>query len=199
MSTAGTEFPRTSNESVEGLVNLGDSVFSTYPIDVTTDTNHAASDHESGGDEEITHNNLTLGGSDHHTRYSDEEAQDAVGTIMGSFFTYDDAGNSITFDEGEVSHDAIDQSTVSSGDHHTRYSDEEAQDAVGATFDSTLSYDDGANTSSVAESNLDPTSMDGSGGSSGQFLQTDGTNISWSGVGGIETSYVLATTHAITS
>jgi len=58
---------------------------------------------------------LTIDG---HTRYSDEEAQDAVGGILGSLFTYDDANNTITFDEGEVSHDAIDQTTVSEQDHH---------------------------------------------------------------------------------
>ena len=34
----------------------------------TDDTDHRAANHEAGGSLEITHNNLTLGSSDHHTR-----------------------------------------------------------------------------------------------------------------------------------
>jgi hypothetical protein len=93
----------------------------------------------------------------HHARYTDEEAQDAVGTILSAEFSYDDAGNSISLandsvtvspgnaltgggsvalgqtttlnvDESAISHDNI--SGVSSDDHHTRYSDSEAVSAV---------------------------------------------------------------------
>jgi hypothetical protein len=46
-----------------------------------------------------------LGGvvaDNHHARYTDEEAQDAVGTILGSELTYDDAGNAITVADPRV-------------------------------------------------------------------------------------------------
>ncbi len=63
--------------------------------------------------------------SAHHTRYTDEEAQDAVGSIMsgaGSVtVTYDDAGNTITVsgtDTGETDHGAL---TGLGDDDHAQY------------------------------------------------------------------------------
>ena len=61
-----------------------------------------------GGSTSVNHNDLsTISSDDHHTRYSDEEAQDAVGTIMSGgtdlSVTYDDAGNSITVNHNDTS------------------------------------------------------------------------------------------------
>jgi hypothetical protein len=80
----------------------------------------------------------------HHTRYSDEEAQDAVGGILSAQFTYDDTNNTVNLDPHASTSDA----------HHTRYSDEEAQDAVGTITDSTLTYDDTNNTLKVSDNSL---------------------------------------------
>jgi hypothetical protein len=56
-----------------------------------------------GGSTAINHSNLSnIFSDDHHTRYSNEEAQDAVGGILGSNFTYDDSGNTITLDDNFV-------------------------------------------------------------------------------------------------
>lgn len=50
-----------------------------------------------GGSTAIAHGDLTsIGSADHHAKYTDEEAQDAVGTILDSDFVYDDAGNLIS-------------------------------------------------------------------------------------------------------
>jgi hypothetical protein len=89
----------------------------------------------------------------------DEAAQDAVGTILGSLFTYDDATPQITFDEGEVSHDAIDQTTVSADDHHAQ--------------DQSANYKDGGSFE------IDAAELAAGLGTSGQFLQTDGAAASW--------------------
>jgi len=70
-----------------------------------------------------------------------EEVRDEVGTLLEGgnalTVTIDDAGDSVTLavDEGAISHDAIDQSTVDSDDHHTRYSDSEAVSAVNSDAD----------------------------------------------------------------
>lgn len=37
-----------------------------------------ASEHESGGNQEITHNNLSINSDDHHSKYTDSEAVTAV-------------------------------------------------------------------------------------------------------------------------
>lgn len=51
----------------------------------------------------INHSNLSNITSDqHHVKYSDEEAQDSVGTILGSNFTYNDSTPSITIDDNFV-------------------------------------------------------------------------------------------------
>lgn len=52
----------------------------------------------------ISHDNIAgVSSGDHHLRYSDEEAQDAVGTILGAQFTYDDATPQITLNQGDGS------------------------------------------------------------------------------------------------
>lgn len=82
-----------------------------------------------GGSTGIAHSDLTgISSDDHHTKYTDEEAQDAVGTILTDTssisFTYDDATPQITATvlEAGVDHDSlsgfvanehVDHSTVS--------------------------------------------------------------------------------------
>jgi len=102
----------------------------------------------------------TVDGIEASNIYTDEEAQDAVGTIVNDGLQYDDAnnlvnvlaGNALTIDtngnidvvESNISHDNI--AGVSSSDHHTRYSDSEAQAAVsGSNHDHDARY---ANTDS---------------------------------------------------
>jgi len=113
---------------------------------INNDTDHgstASHNYFSG-----SHNDLSnIGSSDHHTRYSDEEAQDAIGSILNSDFVYDDAGNEILLSNNSVTVagntvslgsstpiDHSDLSNIGSADHHTRYSDEEAQDAIAGPF-----------------------------------------------------------------
>lgn len=61
--------------------------------------------------------------NDTHARYTNEEAQDAVGGILSVQFTYDDAGNVINIDPHVATSDA----------HHARYTDSEATTAVGGS------------------------------------------------------------------
>lgn len=114
------------------------------------------------------------------------------------------AGNSIGLGgSSAIAHG--DLSDAPSGAHHTRYSNEEAQDAVGNNYDATLSYDDatpsfgiasgGVDTTQLAASAVTTTEVDGSGGSNGQVLTTDGTasGVSWGSVSGGEAWSTLLT------
>lgn len=82
----------------------------------------------------------SIASDDHHARYADEEAQDAVGGIVQAPLTYDDANNTIgvatnatlTIQNGQLQ---VVQTEV--------YTDEDAQDAAGALTSDPLSYDDG--------------------------------------------------------
>jgi len=57
-----------------------------------------------GSSTAVNHSDLSnIGTGDHHTRYSDEEAQDAVGGILNADFSYDDAGNSIALASNSLS------------------------------------------------------------------------------------------------
>ena len=73
-------------------------------IDFTTGLT-AADDGDGTSTVSLTANHsdlLNIGADDHHTRYSDEEAQDAIGTILGSDFSYDDTTPAITLDDNFV-------------------------------------------------------------------------------------------------
>jgi hypothetical protein len=62
-----------------------------------------------GGSTAVNHNDLsTISSDDHHTRYSDEEAQDAVGTILTNDFNYDDDGNTIDLANDSITINAND-------------------------------------------------------------------------------------------
>ena len=67
----------------------------------------------------IAHSDLSgISSGDHHTRYSDEEAQDATGTIMAgsgaTTVTYDDAGNAITISSTDTNTNAATECSGSS-------------------------------------------------------------------------------------
>jgi len=101
-----------------------------------------------GGATAISHADLSaISSDDHHIRYSDEEAQDAVGSILNGDFVYDDAGNQILLTNnsltvagntvslgGSTNVDHNDLSSINTDDHHTRYTNEEAQDAIAGPF-----------------------------------------------------------------
>jgi len=94
-----------------------------------------------GGSTDVSHSNLIgIGSSDHHVRYADEEAQDAIGAMAGNALAYTDSGPSLDVVESAISHDNI--ADVSTSDHHIRYDNEEAQDAVGTILGSNFVYDD---------------------------------------------------------
>jgi len=103
-------------------------------------------------------------------RLTEEEAEDVVDGLLqaGALLskTYDDPGNTLTLDvdEGSTSHDAIDQATVSTDDHHTRYTDEESRDAIGAALASagniSITVDDGANTITIDTTALNEEEVD---------------------------------------
>ncbi|NMJ76760.1 hypothetical protein GLU01_01695 [Nanohaloarchaea archaeon] len=65
---------------------------------------------------------------DHHAKYTDENAQDAIGTILNNHLSYDDANNTIDVTPGTINHDNL--SSVNSADHHAKYTDTNAQNAV---------------------------------------------------------------------
>ena len=133
--------------------------------------------------------------------YTDEDAQDAVGTILDATLSYDDAAPSIGVADGSIgttqlSFDPFTQTEFSiheaaSAAHHAKFTNEEAQDAVGAIVDATMNYDDAGNslgvgangidTTQLAASAVTPTEVDGSGGTNGQVLKTDGTasGVTW--------------------
>lgn len=75
-------------------------------------------------------------------------------------------------------------SGINSDDHHTRYSDEESQDSVGTILGSAFNYDDATPEITFVAGNVDVTNFDGSSGTSGQVLQTDGTSLSFGSVAG---------------
>lgn len=89
-----------------------------------------------GGSAGISHGDLSsIGSSDHHTRYSDNEAQNAIGgstpwsnsDLSNSSVTI--AGNTVSLGgTASISHSDI--SNQSSDDHHQKYTDSEAQTAV---------------------------------------------------------------------
>ena len=76
------------------------------------------------------------------TVYTDENAQDAVGNVVGAGLSYDDGTGSIS-------------STI------TQYTDENAQDAVGNSVGNGLDYDDTTGAISVDETELTATSLSG--------------------------------------
>lgn len=112
-----------------------------------------------------------IGGGD----YSDEDAQDAIGGILSSQFTYDDVGDAINLNPHAGDADA----------HHTRYTDEEAQDAAAAIVNGgtniTTTYDDANNLLTIDTSALDQEEVEDTvaallQGSTGVGITYDDTN-----------------------
>lgn len=127
------------------------------------------------------------------TGYDDEAAQDAIGAAFDGTVSYDDANNTLSValgnalgtdangnvavQEGGISHDNI--VGVSAADHHTRYTNEEAQDAVGTILGTQFSYDDTNNAITLNQgsgSALDADTLDAL--DSASFLRSD-ANDTW--------------------
>jgi len=95
---------------------------------------------------QLSHTDLgDIGSSAHHTRYSDEEAQDAVGPIVTGGTNID-----VTYNDGVPS--------IVVDNTQSKYTDEEAQDAVGnimvGTGATTVDYDDSTDTITIDSTQL---------------------------------------------
>jgi len=62
------------------------------------------------------------------------------------------------------------------------YTEEEVADIVGALATDGLAYDDAADDLSVAPNEVDASEFAGDAGSSGEYLTTDGTSVSWTDI-----------------
>jgi len=202
-----------------------------------------------GSSTAVNHSDLSnIGTGDHHTRYSDEEAKDAVGGILNADFSYNDAGNSIALASTSLSvaeysvalggstavatGDLSDQNITTPSAGQTILYDASAGEfvngfistgtALGSTSgdgvftlnvqEGNISHDNlsgyvanehidhstvtisagthltgggdltASRTLNVDETGIDATNLDGSAGSAGQFLQTDGSNLTFASV-----------------
>ena len=153
-------------DDVNNLIGVEDNSISTSKLSFDTATQA----------ELDTHAGVT---DAHHVKYTDEEAQDAVGTILTGDFDYDDVSNTIDLSSNTVTiagnqvalggSTAIahgDLNSISAADHHTRYADEEAQDAVGTILGSNFSYSDSTPSINLASDEVtiagNPVSLGGS-------------------------------------
>lgn len=132
-----------------------------------------------GGSTAVDHADLSNVLADqHHTRYADSEAQDAVGAILSSEFTYDSTVPEIALSNQAFSHDVL--TDVSSDDHHARFTDEEAQDAVAAALNNQFTYDDANNVIGVEPGNIFHDDLAGIGGNNHHVpleIQDGGTTV----------------------
>lgn len=102
------------------------------------------------------HSELTgITSSQHHAKYTDEEAQDAVGTILSNDFSYDDAndlidlasnqvtvaGNTVALG-GSTAVNHSDLSNIGTDDHHTRPTPGQGMVENSGAFDVRLDIDD---------------------------------------------------------
>jgi len=132
----------------------------------------------------INHGDLSnINASDHHTRYSDEESQDAFGSMLSGQqslinVTYDDANNEVDFvvQEADIDHDSL---TGFVSNEHINHSNVNIVAGTHLTGGGDLTS---SRTLNVDETGISVTDLDGSSGSSGQFLQTDGSNLSFADV-----------------
>jgi len=134
----------------------------------------------------INHADLSnIGTADHHTRYTDEESQDAFGSMLTGQqslinVTYDDANNQVDFvvQESNIDHDSL---TGFVSNEHINHNNVDITAGTHLTGGGDLTA---SMTLNVDETGIDATNLDGSAGTSGQFLQTDGTNLSFADITG---------------
>jgi hypothetical protein len=154
----------------------------------------------------VAGNSVSLGGSTtvDYVDLNDTGASFPIPNTDLSNSSVSVAGNSVALG-GSTAVNHSDLSNIGTGDHHTRYSDEEAQDAVGGILNTDFSYDDAGNNISLASNSLtvantsialgstgtpEVDNFNGNNGNSGQFLQTDGTNLSFESITVEETASV---------
>ena len=182
--------PSTLNVNLSGS---GDAAVSTdgsgdYVVDVTVpvDTVFGRTGAITAQSGDYTHAQISgISSDDHHTRYTGSEARGAVeGTsdvadLSGALGTSGQVPQSNGTGVSWTSLSAADLSNVSadsaSDAHHAKYTDENAQDAVGAMVDTTLAYTDSGPTLSVVGDNVDAGSVDGYEGSELAVLAEDET------------------------
>lgn len=191
-----------------GDIDMGsNSITSVNQVDGVNVANHS-SRHESGGSDEITFGSLS--NVDITAALYDTAANLPNAGTQGHIFFETDTGRTL-FDNGtswvEVglsesqislanlsSNSHSELTNISSNDHHAKYTDEEAQDAVGGILNADFTYDDAGNSIALASNSLtvanttiglgdsgtpEADNLEGNNGSSGQVLQTDGSTASW--------------------
>lgn len=189
------------SESQISLANLGSNSHSDLS-NITSDDHHTQPSTGTGLSGTTT---FSLDESYGATWTTNQEFSSGI-TISGGDL---DDGTNVIFDQGNswvpisiLEHDSVtvagntvqlgnsvnvthsDISNISSNDHHAKYTDEEAQDSVGTILTNAFNYDDATPQISFQPGNVNVTNFDGSSGSSGQFLQTDGTSLSFADVSG---------------
>jgi len=137
-----------------------------------------------GSSTAVDHSDLSnINSGDHHVRYTDEESQDAFGSMLTGQqslinVTYDDANNEVDFvvQEADIDHDSL---TGFVSNEHINHSNVSITAGTHLTGGGNLTA---SRTLNVDETGIDATNLDGSAGTSGQFLQTDGTNLNFADV-----------------
>lgn len=130
-----------------------------------------------GGSTAVDHSDLSnINSDDHHAKYTDEEAEDTVGamTVGGTDVSvnYIDSNPSLFVNLTGLTQ--FSTSDLSEGSN-LYYTDERAQDSVGAMTDNTLTYTDSTPELSVATGNLDHGSLAGLGADDhDDYLDKDG-------------------------
>ncbi len=182
LTVAGNSVSLGSSTAVD-YIDLNDTG-SSFPIPNTDLSNSSVSIAGNsvalGGSTVVNHSDLSnIGTGDHHTRYSDEEAQDAVGGILNADFNYDDAGNSIALASNSLT--VAGNTAALGGSTAVQYID---LNDTGSSFP--IPNNDLSNSSlTVANTSIglggsgtpEVDNFNGNNGTAGQFLQTDGTNL----------------------
>jgi len=137
-----------------------------------------------GSSTAVDHSDLSnIGASDHHTKYTDENAQDAFGSMLTGQqslinVTYDDANNEVDFvvQEANIDHDSLSGFVSNEHINHSNVSISAGTHLTGGgniTASRTLNVD---------ETGIEADNLAGNNGTNGQFLQTDGSNLTFADV-----------------
>jgi len=114
------------------------------------------------------------------SKYIDEDAQDAVGNILSSDFTYDDVNDFIDLSFDPATQTELDTHSADVDAHHARYSDEEVEDVVAGLIaggvNVTATYDDVGGTLTIDTSALNEEEVE----DAVSALLTGGTGVSLS-------------------
>jgi len=137
-----------------------------------------------GNSTSINHSDISsINTDDHHAKFTAEEAQDAFGSLLTGTQTlinisYDDVNNEVDFvvQEGSINHDNL---TGFVSDEHIDHSSTSISAGTHLTGGGDLTA---SRTLNVDETGIEADNLAGNNGTSGQFLQTDGSNLSFATV-----------------